>query len=431
MKPQIQLTRNLTLIAITIVIFVSWNSFAQPNVNPLLDVVISPKPPEDEIDDLAGTQNPIDFFDNYSWRIFVALNWPALDGNRGLADTAKSIDDRSKPRVWESWKSIEETFLADGAAPTTWQTPPSISLCKNASTLGTFPKKVLSDLNQGDDNGGAIAPLIAQNRSYVRYEVRLNLAEYDSILNRKLFLRANLNSLSSSLPNGVINVKAAWRELRNGESADRYYKVDALAMDPLTGRCDKRQFVLIGFHIGQKTPTRPQWIWSTFEHVDNVSVDISAPPGTKASLNDPNKPQIMGLQPDAIDANHPLKNDPDPVQVVLESAQNRIPPQTAATNAKWHADPQIGNSFMKFYQLVRTQWPTAVPPNPAGAGSPFPSKQVANMTMETYAQSSSCIGCHAKTTAQTDFVWAISNRAFPIKQNLVSNGKIFNDHAKK
>ena len=30
---------------------------------------------------------------------------------------------------------------------------------------------------------------------------------------------------------------------------------------------------LVGFHIAQKTETSPQWIWSTFEHVDNLATN--------------------------------------------------------------------------------------------------------------------------------------------------------------
>ena len=202
-------------------------------------------------------------------------------------------------------------------------------------------------------------------------------------------------------------------------------------MDPVTGNCERRQFVLIGFHIGQKTPKRPQWIWSTFEHVDNLAAGPDAPVGTLASLNDPAKPQVLSPQLDPVDAFHPLLPDPDPVQVVQEDPSNAIPSQTAATNAKWHADPRVKGSFLRFYQLVRTQWPTAVPPEPTGAGRPFPARRVANMTMETYLQSSSCIGCHVKTPLNTDFVWAINTRAFPLKGNLLSNGKILNDQAKK
>src|SRR4051794_5993287 len=44
-------------------------------------------------------------FDNFSWRAFIALNWPALSGaaNRGQPDTAKKLSDPG-PRVWETYK---------------------------------------------------------------------------------------------------------------------------------------------------------------------------------------------------------------------------------------------------------------------------------------------------------------------------------------
>src|ERR1700738_1493664 len=50
----------------------------------------------------------------------------------------------------------------------------------------------------------------------------------------------------------------------------RYYTRMARIMDPVTGECSDMRVGLVGLHIVQKTPTRPQWIWSTFEQVDNV-----------------------------------------------------------------------------------------------------------------------------------------------------------------
>jgi hypothetical protein len=397
-----------------------------------LDVAVGPEPLKDECDHLQG-ENPIRFFDAYSWQTFIALNWPAAPGRRGVPDTTKTINDRTSPRVWETWKSVEETFLPNGAVPSDWSAPETLSVCKNANELGSdpvIPIKLLGDLNQGDDNGGGIGPLIAQNSTYVRYEIRMNKVEFDDITGRRLYLRDNLptdpTSPALAFPPGTIDVKAAWRELKDGENADRYYQRDGLAVDPVTGRCDKRHFVLIGFHIGQKTPMRPQWIWSTFEHIDNLTVAAGAPVGTKPSLNDPTKPQILGDAPAVISKANPPQVNPTPVQAVLESNENRIPTQTAATNAKWETDPQIQNSVWRFYQLVMSQWPT----NPAvgGAGVPFPRRRVANMTMETYRQPDSCIGCHVKTTSKTDFVWFLSNRAFPVKDNLLSNAKVLKDH---
>jgi hypothetical protein len=38
-------------------------------------------------------EDPFPFFDNYSWRSFIALNWPAMTGaaNRGRPDRAKAF----------------------------------------------------------------------------------------------------------------------------------------------------------------------------------------------------------------------------------------------------------------------------------------------------------------------------------------------------
>src|SRR5262249_384334 len=289
--------------------------------------------------------------------------------------------------------------------------------------------KILADLNQGDDNGAGIGPLIAQNRTYVRYEIRMNKAEFDAIKTNQLYLRAKLppqdpnGATAPLLPNGAIDVKAAWREVRDGENTDRYYQTEGLAIDPATGRCDKRRFVLIGFHVPQKTPQRPQWIWSTFEHVDN----ISAPAGVRASLNDPTKPQTLGSNPGLVDAANPPKPDPDPVQVVFQNPANNPRPETQVTNTKWRPAPQLQASVWRFYQLIKTQWPTD--PTAGITGAPFEATRVANLTMETFRQRLTCIGCHAQATHRTDFVWFLSNRAFPVDDSVLSNGKIIRDLA--
>ena len=94
-----------------------------------LNVVIGPNPPADECDHLSG-QNPINFFDAYSWQTFIALNWPAASGSRGVPDTAKNHCDRTAPRVWETWKSVEEAFVPGGIAPAAWNDPKRRSFAK-------------------------------------------------------------------------------------------------------------------------------------------------------------------------------------------------------------------------------------------------------------------------------------------------------------
>src|SRR5262245_61444244 len=57
----------------------------------------------------AGPGIPFEEFDNFSWRAFIALNWPSLTGaaNRGLPDRSKKLADPG-PRVWETYKSRYE-----------------------------------------------------------------------------------------------------------------------------------------------------------------------------------------------------------------------------------------------------------------------------------------------------------------------------------
>ncbi len=59
---------------------------------------------------------PMDYFDDFSWREFVAMVWPAAPGRRGVADTSKKVGDPGT-RVFETFKSLWEVFHADGSAP--------------------------------------------------------------------------------------------------------------------------------------------------------------------------------------------------------------------------------------------------------------------------------------------------------------------------
>src|SRR5208282_2421739 len=84
----------------------------------------------------------------------------------------------------------------------------------------------------------------------------------------------------ADLPAGSIAVKASWRILTAADTPARrarYYVVpDANVVDVAkslaAGKvvCSKSDVALVGLHIMVKTRYRPQWLWSTFEHVDNV-----------------------------------------------------------------------------------------------------------------------------------------------------------------
>ena len=61
-----------------------------PNPPP---VTISSQLPSDVCNptDFPPTSNPIAFFDDFSWRWFIAMVWPVQQGRRGVPDTGQSI----------------------------------------------------------------------------------------------------------------------------------------------------------------------------------------------------------------------------------------------------------------------------------------------------------------------------------------------------
>src|SRR5262245_51842450 len=76
--------------------------------------------------------NPIQFFDDYSWRTFIALVWPAQIQNnqRGVPDTTQSVGGTG-PRVFETYKALWEVFHQDGSEPVAWNEnePPTRNAC--------------------------------------------------------------------------------------------------------------------------------------------------------------------------------------------------------------------------------------------------------------------------------------------------------------
>jgi hypothetical protein len=75
----------------------------------------------DRLEDVPPSATPADFYD-FSWRSFIALNWPGKKGavNRGLPDRTKPFSDTDTPRVWMTWKSRFEIFQPKAAKPKPW-----------------------------------------------------------------------------------------------------------------------------------------------------------------------------------------------------------------------------------------------------------------------------------------------------------------------
>lgn len=412
---------------------------------------VTPKVLPDRIGDVPATKpDPFPAFSNFSWRAFIALNWPALTdaAHRGQPDRSKAPGDPG-PRVWETFKSRYEVFQRDrdGRAliPSEWNSYDGTNPCgpdidNRIKTLNSFSE--FADFNQATFKPGELGnPLVAQNRTYTRYEVRINREEYKSIVDHKWYIRRSLPTVRKPgrFNAGSIGVKAAWRILTDQDTADvrrRYYVVnDAEVLDVAKSLragiavCAKHDVALVGLHIVIKTTYRPQWIWSSFEQIDNVppiGIGEAREPDAKDahapySYNDPNAPQHLAPHRkspllNAVAASAPPKFDPKPTQVVRQQPINA---EIMAMNRAYWALPEIRNTVWANYMLVTTQWPTVTQPDePTNSGQPFPGgiadpnepvdvyqlpannsgppPNLANTTMETYLQdaSSSCMACH-------------------------------------
>ncbi len=404
----------------------------------------------DRLEDAASTRvDPYPTFDNFAWRAFIALNWPALGGadGRGAPDRARTLADAG-PRVWETFKAHYELFQtgADGrpAAPSPFASFEGMNPCgesfdNRTKTLASFVP--YAEFNQpGFTLGEFLNPLVAQNRTYTRYEIRLNRAEYDAIAGAGWAEGRNLPDADhpADLPIGSIAVKASWRVLTDADTPAvraRYYVSSASVVDVAKSVaanrivCAPAEVALVGFHIMVKTRYRPQWLWSSFEHVDNVppaGAGLAREPDAKdagapysyfdAAHPDRTAPRLGAPETEPISAANPPRLDPEPMQV---RRLHPIHPSTMAMNRAYWDLNGVRGTVWEHYMLVASQWPTQpVPPGPENDGHFFPGltvdrntprenyetadpaaegkENLANTTLETFLQdASSCMSCHA------------------------------------
>jgi hypothetical protein len=207
---------------------------------------------------------------------------------------------------------------------------------------------------------------------------------------------------------GATEVKLAWKILdeSNGDIPERFFRKQALVKSA-KGEWEEHEMGLVGFHVAHKTKTHMSWIWSTFEHIDNVQVDdLSLVESQNAIV--PLKP--LFYDPDC--ATCPVNVEPAADQDGrLRTQVHRMISITEATsNLNWEVRGLLdaADSPLRYYQLVGTQWPTAGHED----RGPITPVNMVNAVMETYYQqgnqrvslpdggarlefrTQSCLNCH-------------------------------------
>jgi hypothetical protein len=395
----------------------------------------------------AGLENLQRGFDFYSWRTFIALNSPA-DG------TPIEQAQAGSPTLWEdmnSFKQLLDVMLPANQLPPKWPTdragmeaererlvPPECSDLHQQFPQRMIVKMIEESFNEPFKTG----PLIDQRGYYAIFDILMNRQMFNYIianhLNTKADQAANSN-LSVDFPAGenskgefgAFMLKVSWRVLSPTEvQAKNFHMVDALVLTPpaATRRCLKETLGLVGFHAVHKTVSRPQWIWTSFEHVQNVPARDEVDAHDAHKLHGPYNFFNVDCKGDCTEnATPPTPWDPDPTLELRfrsnDSFKSQIVRETPLTNAAKNMNTifqsMLSNSVWKNYMLISTQWPSAfscTSLQAKGSSTPDPKtdflKQpdmtcspaptfLANSTLETYSQgdvplaSSSCIACHS------------------------------------
>lgn len=365
-------------------------------------------------------------FEILSWQWFISLNWPT----NIAGDPMPNISDSGNPE-WYGWKESYEVFRANGQKPAPWGTfnPPA----HFADTTDYNNEKILFRANKFVDfnhpdiedeiDQAFTGPIWDQNGNITRYEVRMNEVEFDYIVNNDLYnydgqIVFSMEKGDVVFPEGnrttagVIEIKVAWKILEESDIESRYFTADGYVISEDGKSYTKEKVGMVGMHISSKTETSPQWIWTTYEHVDNLEVDelveIDGKP-LRASYRASNSIQPVNVFPDTAT----MKKNGEPFRTQIQ----RIDPISGATQAL-NSQVQFllreAGSKLQYYQQIGTQWPTdkTAPPYTYGAtggaandtiyrlpesvtnkvgGKPTPT-YLTNMIMETYFQGGTIVG---------------------------------------
>ncbi len=372
-------------------------------------------------------------FDNFSWQSFVALNWPADTSGKPLGSNFTNYKDSL--RVWEHYTNASKVFNTNTKALQDLKSSRSSSKILSQTSKTSDPVQ-LSGFVEADNY-----PLIDKNLNFVVYEVKMNPIEEKFITENNLNTKKGIydyykskSSIELPVQNsnspGAIEIKASWRilEADKGDDLNKYYTQNATIYVASENSVTGQSFTfnctigLVGLHIIRKTEEFDNWIWSTFEHIDNVPVNVQQAQTDQETnwsfynsecLNCPvNQPPSHVLPRDITKSKDTVYvwntvapyAEPYATTIPGEAVGKHFGTQvtrvypiyycTEQLNTIWQSKLTSLESVFANYKLVGTQWmvPSDGTPPAVKINAPF---YLGNTTAETYMQeSSSCISCH-------------------------------------
>ncbi len=245
---------------------------------------------------------------------------------------------------------------------------------------------------------------------------------------------------------GAIEVKSSWRIAAVGDSvlipdaSSRFFTtrtriptvtiVDSQFIADTTKMRDAT-LALVGMHVVGTVPGHPEFIWASFEQVDNAPMCSATP---APALNDSTgKP--WSLYPGGVGCatgncnkvNKPASFTPIPICRVLAYGDTSTATPNSQNIQSLNASVQgqlASGSILRSYRLVGGQWttPGGLPATLGSGGNVRGSPLLANTTMESFHQGTvqgakgaiTCFNCHNGGTARSpkkldvSHVWPLS-----------------------
>ncbi|SDT34471.1 hypothetical protein SAMN05216598_5154 [Pseudomonas asplenii] len=244
----------------------------------------------------------------FAWRSFIALNNTAntpLPANRGVGNPNGSFADSGKasqtanPLLWQTFAHRTELFPATGKSavggPTRpFGSSPQYSYVQFPNGAPLAPGASYAHYNNLDEatqigqnaiffpvnppraamKGNDYAP---SNDSQILFEAKANPVVYEYAKNLKNYPDHIV------LPDGAVEVKAAWRKLADIAPAQRarYHTATVVTYhgDDSKPVAYNEEYALVALHIIHKTPNYPTFIFATFEHEDALNLPDNSPTG--------------------------------------------------------------------------------------------------------------------------------------------------------
>jgi hypothetical protein len=340
-------------------------------------ITISPNFPAD-LDATAGLPQAAVF----AWQEFIALNWPAKQqtGGLGQRDSANTSvpfgSPTTGPLVWHTFRAKVEIFPAPDSQPNGYVNNAAQSYGYDALPKYVYSTRIIPadsadsanagnanyqvpwiNLDENDEIGqDAMYAGNAQGQAFpgplILFMAKANRNEYNYVAANnfynpsaaapaqaasKAYVATNDasppqgGSQLASLPNGTVEIKAAWRRLTAAEASSgrfyqtrvRFYREDSTSAGVDTLYHDD-VFGLVALHIIHKTPSQPHFVFATFEQADNI---LTASGDTVETVDGAVRPKYQNLVPMEVAVSS--QNASQPVGGYTRSNIQQLSPDTS------------------------------------------------------------------------------------------------------